>query len=247
MKIQSMGYKNDPRRHIEPHSHAFPELVYYLSGRGEAVIGGEVVPFREGDILVIPAGVPHEDNSDTDFHSCFFTFSDENLNSRVFFSFRDTAERDFLNVLKQMYREYNLRRQNCVNIVDSLYGVLYQYVLTLSEERGDNPYVAALIDDIIKNQSDPEYDLSAAVARIPMSGSYVREQFRQKTGSTPLQFLTNRRIEHAKDMLRVRSASGLTMEAIARSAGFSSNYYFSRVFKKCTGQSPREWESGRQH
>ena len=245
MKIQSMGYKSDRRRHIEPHSHAFPELVYYLSGRGEAVIGGEQVPFSEGDILVIPAGVQHEDNSDTDFHSCFFTFSDDNLNSRVFFRFKDTKERDFLTILKQMYSEYNLRRQNYENIVDSLYGVLYQYMLTLSEERGDNPYIAALIDEIIKNQSDPEYDLGAAIARIPMSGSYVRELFRRKTGSTPLQFLTNRRIELAKDMLRARKASGLTVEAIARSAGFSSNYYFSRVFKKFTGWSPRDWEAGK--
>jgi AraC-like DNA-binding protein len=243
MKIQSVGYKNDKRRHIEPHSHAFTELVYYLSGCGESVIGGERVPFHEGDIIVIPAGVPHEDDSDTDFHSCFFTFSDDNLNSRVFFRFRDTEERVFLNILKQMYNEYNLRRTNYEIIVDSLYEVLYQYMLTLSEDRGSNPYVAGLIDDIIKNQSDPDYDLAAAVSRIPMSSSHVRELFRQKTGSTPLQFLTSRRIEHAKDMLRVRSISGVTMEAIAYSAGFGSNYYFSRVFKKYTGQSPREWEA----
>ena len=243
MKIQSIGYKNDRRVHIEPHSHAFTELVYYLSGKGKSVIGGEVVPFREGDIVVIPAGVPHEDFSEADFHSCFFTFNDENLKSRVFFKFSDTSERVFLTIMKQMYSEYFLRRQNYENIVDSLYGVLYQYMLTLSEERGGNPYIAGLIDDIIKNQSDPDYDLSAAVARIPMSSSYVRELFRRKTGSTPLQFLTNRRIEHAKDMLRVRKESGLTMEAIARSAGFSSNYYFSRVFKKSTGVSPREWVS----
>lgn len=243
MKVRSIGYKSDKRTHIEPHSHAFTELVYYISGCGESVIGGETVPFSEGDILVIPAGVPHEDNSETVFHSCFFTFSDDNLKSRGFFRFKDTEERVFLNILKQMYSEYKLRRKNYENIVDSLYGVLYQYMLTLSEDTGNDPYVAGLIDDIIKNQSDPEYDLSAAVSRIPMSSSYVRALFRKKTGSTPLQFLTSRRIEHAKDMLRVRSISGASMEAIAGSAGFGSNYYFSRVFKKYTGQSPREWEA----
>jgi AraC-like DNA-binding protein len=243
MKIRSMGYKSDKRRHIEPHSHLFPELVYYLSGRGVAVIGCDQVPFREGDIFVIPAGVPHREDSDTDFHSCFFTFCDDNLNSRVFFRFVDTEARDFLNVLKQMYSEYNGRRKNYENIVDSLYGVLYQYMLTLSEERDGEPFIAALVDDIIKNQSDPDYDLAAAVSRIPMSASYVRGLFRQKTGSTPLQFLTGLRIERAKDMLRVRATSGLTVEAVAKSAGFRSNYYFSRVFKKCTGLSPREWEA----
>ncbi len=243
MKIQSMGYKNDKRRHIEPHSHLFPELVYYLSGAGVTVVGEERVPFREGDIFVIPAGVPHEDISDTDFHSCFFTFSDDNLNSRSFFRFMDTEARDFLNILKQTYSEYNKRRKNYENIVDSLYGVMYQYMLTLSEERDGEPWIAELIDDIIKNQSDPGYDLSGAVAHIPMSSGYVRGLFRKKTGSTPLQFLTGLRIERAKDMIRVRATSGLSMEAIARSAGFGSNYYFSRVFKKCTGLSPREWES----
>ena len=76
----------------------------------------------------------------------------------------------------------------------------------------------------------------------------IDDHFTQLLGSrllyaSPLQFLTGLRIERAKDMLRVRATSGLTVEAVARSAGFRSNYYFSRVFKKCTGLSPREWEA----
>jgi mannose-6-phosphate isomerase-like protein (cupin superfamily) len=43
-----------------PHSHACEEVVMCDAGRGEVHIGGEVHPFRAGQTIVLPAGVPHQ-------------------------------------------------------------------------------------------------------------------------------------------------------------------------------------------
>jgi quercetin dioxygenase-like cupin family protein len=43
-----------------PHLHACEELVLCESGEGELHIGGQVHAFRGGQMLVLPAGVPHQ-------------------------------------------------------------------------------------------------------------------------------------------------------------------------------------------
>ena len=43
-----------------PHAHACEEVVMCDSGRGEVHIGGAVHPFRAGQTIVLPAGVPHQ-------------------------------------------------------------------------------------------------------------------------------------------------------------------------------------------
>ena len=64
--------------------------------------------------------------------------------------------------------------------------------------------------------------------------------FKEKTGYTPLQYLTEKRMENAKHLL---SSSDLhySISEIAELCGFEDIYYFSRVFKKNVGLSPTQW------
>lgn len=48
-----------------PHCHDFEEVVVVLRGNGRAQIGGEWCSYREGDTLVLPAGVLHQIFADT--------------------------------------------------------------------------------------------------------------------------------------------------------------------------------------
>lgn len=43
-----------------PHVHACEEVVLCESGRGEVHIAGEVHPFRAGQVMLLPVGVPHQ-------------------------------------------------------------------------------------------------------------------------------------------------------------------------------------------
>ena len=43
---------------------------------------------------------------------------------------QDSSHHDFLNVLKQLYIEFHIRRNNYERILDGLYDVLHQYIIS---------------------------------------------------------------------------------------------------------------------
>lgn len=63
--------------------------------------------------------------------------------------------------------------------------------------------------------------------------------FKDFTGSSPQSYLTDVRIEKAKDLLNMRS---FHISEIAEQTGYSDPLYFSRIFKKRTGYSPNEYK-----
>jgi len=59
--------------------------------------------------------------------------------------------------------------------------------------------------------------------------------FEQHTGMNPSTYITEYRIRRAKDLLEY---GGIPVAEIAECVGYIDCFYFSRVFKKCTGLSP---------
>ncbi|MDQ0178379.1 AraC family transcriptional regulator [Bacillus chungangensis] len=68
-----------------------------------------------------------------------------------------------------------------------------------------------------------------------MSVSTFYKAFRAETGYAPLQYITYLRIEKAKELL---SCTDDQVRQIANKVGYNDERYFSRLFKKWTGQSP---------
>lgn len=57
-------------------------------------------------------------------------------------------------------------------------------------------------------------------------------------GVSPIQYLINKRIAHAKHLL---STSDMPIAKIATECGYDDPVYFSQVFKRITGYSPTEY------
>jgi len=68
--------------------------------------------------------------------------------------------------------------------------------------------------------------------------SYFRQMFKKYTGISPTQYHLLLRIQKAKEML---VSTGKSFKEIAIELGFESYFYFSRIFKDKTGQSPMEF------
>jgi AraC family transcriptional regulator, transcriptional activator for feuABC-ybbA operon len=64
--------------------------------------------------------------------------------------------------------------------------------------------------------------------------------FKELTGMKPLDYLTELRIDHAKEWL---AASPVPLRDVARNAGFADEYYFSRRFRQATGMTPRQYSN----
>jgi AraC-like DNA-binding protein len=69
---------------------------------------------------------------------------------------------------------------------------------------------------------------------------YLNRRFKSETGQTIFQFLKNYRIEESKIMLK---AHFYTNAQIAENAGFCNEFYFSSVFKSCTGITPIDYKN----
>ncbi|MCL1819657.1 MAG: AraC family transcriptional regulator [Oscillospiraceae bacterium] len=68
--------------------------------------------------------------------------------------------------------------------------------------------------------------------------SYLSSQFKKETGSSVVDYINRNRIQRAFTLL---ISTSLSINAIAEKCGFSDDAYFTRVFKKVHGKSPREY------
>ena len=104
--------------------------------------------------------------------------------------------------------------------------------------------------DIIKNAQDyiasnysKDLILDDVSKELQISPYYFSKLFKKRTGSTFIEYLTNVRIERAKELLRNTNKS---MKEICLEVGYSDANYFSRTFKKNVGVTPSEYKEGRE-
>jgi two-component system response regulator YesN len=75
-----------------------------------------------------------------------------------------------------------------------------------------------------------------------LSPNYLSQLFKQETGKSFLEYLTQCRVEAAKKLL---VQSNLTISEIAFKLGYDMPSYFSEVFKKSEGLTPSQFRKGR--
>lgn len=80
-----------------------------------------------------------------------------------------------------------------------------------------------------------ELTVERMAARIGLSPKYLGELFKKRYGQRPIDYLTELRMNRAKQYLRETNDR---LQDIARNVGYSDEFYFSRKFKKIVGVSP---------
>ncbi|MFX3635370.1 MAG: helix-turn-helix domain-containing protein [Candidatus Pristimantibacillus sp.] len=116
-------------------------------------------------------------------------------------------------------------------LLHALYDVLhpksYPYTSILSP-------VVAKAKAILEKHFCEEIMLSNISEMVGVSESYLSKQFAKEIGINFIAFLTNLRIEKAKEGLE----NGLKIYDVAEKVGYVNTEHFSRIFKKVTGVSP---------
>jgi two-component system, response regulator YesN len=86
--------------------------------------------------------------------------------------------------------------------------------------------------------TDPNLSLNRVAAHVNLSPSYFSVVYSQETGQTFKEYLTEIRIKTAKELLRM---TNLGSTEISYRVGYSDPHYFSHVFGKHSGVSPKEF------
>ena len=90
----------------------------------------------------------------------------------------------------------------------------------------------------INERLDQNLSLAEIAAVVQMSPHYFASLFKQSTGLAPYQYVTQCRIEKAKQLLR---QSDLAIVDICQQVGFQSQSHFTNVFRRYTTITPKTY------
>lgn len=92
-------------------------------------------------------------------------------------------------------------------------------------------HIQSYIDQNYKN----ELNLAVISQELQISTFYLSHIFRQETGYSPIQYIINRRIGEAQNLL---IQTDISINTISQMVGYPNTNYFNYLFKKHTGMSP---------
>lgn len=99
--------------------------------------------------------------------------------------------------------------------------------------------VVAQVQEYIQSHLSERLTLADVAAVFNFSPNYLSQLFGKYGDSGFVEYITETRIAAAKEMLE---QGDLKVYEIAEKLGYESAFYFSKVFKKVTGLSPREYQ-----
>lgn len=129
--------------------------------------------------------------------------------------------------------------EQVVELELDMFAFFTNYMANLDKEAVYSKPIVQCIDYIYYHLNEPIHmdDLAAHVGR---NASYLSTLFKRETGYTVSGYILERRIEAARNMLLY---SEYSYAEISASLAFSSQSYFTQVFKKSTGYSPRKYRT----
>ena len=130
----------------------------------------------------------------------------------------------------------------CFDSLQALHAEFKDALQGLEDRQGGTPagLIGSCLEYIEQNLSRP-IGLAEAAAEASLSRSYFSTWFKEKTGGTFCDYLTDRRIEKASSLLDTRPE--LRVYEVASRVGLRNEKYFSRLFKSKTGMSPRDYRN----
>lgn len=91
---------------------------------------------------------------------------------------------------------------------------------------------------LIEGNLSGDLSLARLARELNVNSSYLSTLFKKETGSTVTDYITERRINHAKHLLK---SSRLQIQTVGQLCGFEDVHYFSKVFKRLAGCTPKQY------
>ena len=241
--------------HSLPHTHQFTELFYVLHGEGVFYIEREKVPVKTDDLIIINPNVEHTEKTFPNNPMEYIVFGVEGLafsfaehdqaygRGYNFYSY-GSDKNQFINFAQLMMHEFQDKKPGFERVCHGLLEVLLVYISrkqklsVISESSFQLSKECAIAKRYIDTNYAQDITLDSLAEITHINKFYLAHSFTECIGQSPISYLTERRLAACKELL---SSSNLSVTQIANSAGFSSQSYFSQIFNKKVGMSPRQY------
>lgn len=122
---------------------------------------------------------------------------------------------------------------------------IMEKALVLREKKASSRYedvVGKVIHYIEDNYAQEDLSLNLLASHVNFSPNHLSMIFSQQTGQTLIRYLTDYRMNRAKELLRCSSKKS---SVISMEVGYKDPHYFSYLFKKTQGMTPTQYRGGR--
>ena len=151
------------------------------------------------------------------------------------------------NEYEQIFKRIIIELQRCQDNYEEMLVLLLRHLLIsfhrelTREHILKNEYLDHEMDNAVTFFSEnynQNINIDDYAASRGMSVSWFIRNFKKYTGSTPMQFIVGIRINNAQMLLETTTYS---INEISKIVGYDNQLYFSRLFHKLKGYSPREY------
>ena len=252
--LSEVGYYPSAKYHYRERTNGSNEfiLIYCLEGHGTIELkNNQTITMGRGSIYCIP---PHH------FHRYYS--DDKNPWSILWLHFHTNFEDSFhLNQSESIIVKSQTRNSMIQSHFIDLFEIAEKntttetFLVTSQLLRLILSDIYLLTDDTSTDQQNinltkcmkymnehlhEELTLTDFAQHLDISTSYLSNLFKKYTNKAPIEFFIELRIEQACKYLKL---SDLKVYEIAKKVGYTDPYYFSRIFKKITGYSPRTYRN----
>ena len=242
-KIRWCKYDNF---HRPVHTHDCYQITLYYDGEGFFYYDNNQTTIKKGDILIVPPKTKHFSMSKSnlesvsilgDFLGLINVEKPTILHEKSIFYYN--KEFDILKSFSELLVSARLRSKDIAN---NLCNVLSLFVLELLDSKSqEKSAINKIIAEIKHRFYDKHFNVTHILHNCGYSEDYARTLFKKQTGKSPLAFLTEERISHAKKLLSSHNTN-LSLLEISNKCGYSDYIYFTKQFKKITGLSPANYK-----
>jgi len=252
----------------ELHCHEFTELVIVYDGKGlHAIEDNPPAELVRGNVFIIPKGVYHQylDENISLVNIIFETdllplplldvyampyfnmiFKGRTEKPEIF-KLNDDELEEILALAGKLEIELEEHQPGCQFAATALFMQIMIYLARTIGGKVENirsPHIgiSRTIEYLHKHFTE-KVSIEKLAENAGLSMSSLLRHFKRINGSSPKEYLIELRINYACELL---DTTRLSIDEIAFSAGFNDSNYFSREFRKATGETPSKYRSGRQ-
>jgi AraC-like DNA-binding protein len=213
-------------------------FILTLSGEGVFKINGKSKTLKQGDLIFYKKGIPCSYSPITeDWHTCFISFNGNSADKLLsYYGFGDANlfNDDFLSeMLLNICRSAD-KSINEEKLSELLYGFINETGSSILNIFRPKPLVKAL-RHINNNYTNPSLTINEIVEVSGTSTTKLFKMFKQMENTSPAQYVTNIRMNHAKNLLLT---TNYMVNDVAKTVGYETANYFSSAFRHHVGMSP---------